>query len=141
MNKYITLGIVVAVILIGGIGYKIFLAPQPENPPSTQTQTPVKEFTIIAKKGRYEFIPGNVQVNLGDRVALTVVNEDDYDHGLAIDQFGVSQRMPARSTIKIEFIAIKRGEFQYYCSVPCGEGEVDGYKRGHLDMIGTIKVN
>ena len=73
-------------------------------------------------------------------MVMEVVNEDEYDHGIAIDAFGISQRMPAKSTINVEFVATQVGDFQYYCSVPCGEGSVGGKKRTHFDMIGTLHV-
>jgi len=71
---------------------------------------------------------------------MTVINEDDYDHGIAIDAFGITQRMPANSTVKVEFVATQAGDFPFYCSVPCGEGIVDGKKRTHFDMIGKLHV-
>jgi len=71
---------------------------------------------------------------------MTLVNEDSYDHGIGIDAFGVSQRMPANSVIKVEFVVTRAGDFQFFCSVPCGEGHVDGEKRTHFDMIGTMHV-
>lgn len=76
----------------------------------------------------------------GDKIIMTVINEDSYDHGIAIDAFGVSQRMPANGTIKIEFTVTQEGDFPFYCSVPCGEGHVDGVKRTHFDMIGKLHV-
>ncbi|MBI1839018.1 MAG: cupredoxin domain-containing protein [Candidatus Colwellbacteria bacterium] len=100
----------------------------------------VKHVTIIAKKNEWRFEPEIIDINRGDKVIATVVNEDDYDHGLAIDAFGVSQRMPANSTITVEFTATQAGDFPFYCSVPCGEGIVDGKKRTHFDMIGKIQV-
>ncbi len=38
------------------------------------------------------------------------------------------------------YLVTQEGEFPFYCSVPCGEGEVDGKKRTHFDMIGKVKV-
>ena len=138
MNKYIWLLIAVAVIVGGSIAFKS-LAPEGGNgscPLTGETKT----FTITALKDEWAFEPEAIDVNCGDKVVMTVVNEDDYDHGIAIEQFGVSQRMPASSTITLDFIAVKPGDFQFICSVPCGEGEVAGMHRGHFDMVGTIKV-
>ena len=110
MNKYLIIGIILAVILAGGGLYRTYLLPE------------------------------EVEINRGDRVKMTVINEDIYDHGIAIDAFGISQRMPANSTIVFEFVATQAGDFQYYCSVPCGEGDTDKGHRTHFDMIGTITV-
>ncbi len=136
MNKYIWLILVLIVIVGGGIGYKLLGGDRGTCAPTGET----KSFTITAEKNEWAFNPDVIEVNCGDRVAITAVNKDDYNHGIGIDQFGISQRMPANKTITFEFMAIKPGDFQYICSVPCGDGEVHGKKRGHFDMIGTIKV-
>lgn len=137
MNKYFIL-IIGAVLIIGfGIFYRTFLLSDEAKPVTTGK---VREVTIIAKKNEWRFIPEVIEAERGDKIVATVINEDDYDHGIAIDAFGISQRMPARSTIKMEFVVTQEGEFPFYCSVPCGEGMVDGKKRTHFDMIGKLDV-
>lgn len=123
--------------MAGGVIYRVFLLPESSVPFDSGR---VRNFTIIAKKNEWRFIPEDIEVARGDRVILEVINEDDYDHGIAIDAFGVSQRMPADSIIKVEFVATQEGDFPFYCSVPCGEGVVNGVKRTHFDMIGKFKV-
>lgn len=137
MNKYVLIGIVVAIVLVGGGVYRTFLLPESSKPVETGV---VREITVVAKKNDWRFLPENIEINRGDRVKMTVINEDIYDHGIAIDAFGISQRMPANSTIHFEFVATQAGDFQYYCSVPCGEGDTPSGHRTHFDMIGTIKV-
>lgn len=137
MNKYFIIAIVAAVIIVGGIIYKQFLLPE-SSVPVISGET--RYITIVAKKDEWRFEPETIEINRGDKVIATVINEDDYDHGIAIDAFGVSQRMPANSTITVEFTATQLGDFPFYCSVPCGEGEVGGTKRTHFDMIGKIQV-
>ena len=137
MNKYFIIIIVVVLLIAGGAVYQEFVIPESERGIETGA---VKEFTIIAKKNTWRFIPEELNVVQGDRIILTIINEDDYDHGFAIDAFGVSQRLPANRTIKVEFVVTKPGDFPYYCSVPCGEGIVDGVKRGHFDTIGKVHV-
>ena len=137
MNKYFLLAIIGALVIGGGIFYRAVLLPQASVPVTTGA---VREFTIIARKDQWRFDPETLEVARGDKIILTAINEDEYDHGIAIDAFGISQRMPAHSTIKTEFVVTQEGDFPFYCSVPCGEGEVDGVKRTHFDMIGTLKV-
>jgi cytochrome c oxidase subunit II len=136
MNKFIIIALAVALLIGGGIGYK---AVGPKGNQAVVTGKVVRA-KIIAIKDQWRFEPEDLEVTRGDRVIMEVVNEDSYDHGIAIDAFGVSQRMPANSTITAEFIVTKDGEFPVYCSVPCGEGMVDGKKRTHFDMIGKLKV-
>ena len=137
MNKYFILIGITVLIIGGGIFYRTVLLSESDKPVETGM---VKNFTVIAEKDKWRFVPETIEVDRGDRIKLEVVNEDEYDHGLAIDAFGVSQRMPAKSTINVEFVVTQVGDFPYYCSVPCGEGTVDGVKRTHFDMIGVIKV-
>ena len=137
MNKFFIIGIVIVLLIGGGIVWRTFFLSEEAKPIETGV---VKEFTVIAKKDQWRFEPEEIEIQQGDRIIMTVVNEDAYDHGIGIDAFGISQRMPANSTIKVEFVATKAGEFPFYCSVPCGEGHVDGVKRTHFDMIGKLHV-
>jgi len=137
MNKYFILIGITILIIGGGIFYRTVLLSEADRPVETGV---VRNFTIVANKDEWRWTPEVIEVDRGDRVKLEVINEDEYDHGIAIDAFGVSQRMPAKSTINVEFVVTQEGDFQYYCSVPCGEGTVDGKKRTHFDMIGVIKV-
>ena len=136
-NKYYTIGAVLFILVGGGFVYTNFIASEASRPISTGA---IKEFTVTTEKDGWRFVPELIEVDQGDTVKLTVVNKDEYDHGIAIDAFGISQRIPAKQTINIEFVATQPGEYPYYCSVPCGEGEVNGEKRGHFDQVGKLKV-
>lgn len=137
MNKYLILIIAGVIIIGGGIFYRVFILPASSVPVSTGK---IREITIVAKKDEWRFNPEIIEAMRGDKIIATIINEDNYDHGIAIDAFGVSQRMPANGTIKIEFVVTQEGNFPFYCSVPCGEGKVNGKKRGHFDMVGKIHV-
>lgn len=137
MNKYfIILGLAV-LIIIGGAVYRKYILPESSLPVQTGK---IINVTVVAEKDEWRFTPEEIMAERGDKIIMTAVNEDEYDHGIAIDAFGVSQRMPAKGTIVVEFVVTQEGDFPYYCSVPCGEGIVDGVKRTHFDMIGKIKV-
>lgn len=137
MNKYFVLIGIAVVIIGGGIFYRAFLLPEASMPLVTGK---TREITIIARKDTWAFEPEIIEAERGDKIIATIINEDNYDHGIAIDAFGVSQRMPANGTIKVDFVVTQEGDFPFYCSVPCGEGEVDGRKRGHFDMVGKMHV-
>ncbi len=135
MNKYIWLIIFVLIILGVGVGYKTFIQDESDKGMDTGR---VVEITVIAKKDEWRFVPEDFEVRQGDTVRMTAINEDDYDHGIGIVAAGVSQKMPANSTVIFDFKVTKAGDYPFYCSVPCGSGEVDGKHRAHEDMIGTI---
>jgi len=80
----------------------------------TYQREPIKE----TQKINYEVIEAKV----GDEVVLKIFNEDSYDHGFALEVFGINKRLFPRSETEIRFIASKVGGFTFYCSVPCGEG-------------------
>lgn len=137
MNKYFLLIGVGILIIAGGVVYRVFLLPESSAPVVTGK---VREIAIIARKDTWSFEPEIIEAERGDKIVATIINEDNYDHGIAIDAFGVSQRMPANGTIKVEFVVTQAGDFPFYCSVPCGEGVVGGKKRGHFDMVGKLHV-
>ncbi len=137
MNKYFLVGIIVVLAIAAGIFYRTFLLAEKDKPITTGA---IREITVAAKKDQWRFSPEAIEANQGDKIIMTLINEDAYDHGIGIDAFGISQRMPANSTIKVEFVVTKAGEFPFFCSVPCGEGIVDGVKRTHFDMIGKLHV-
>jgi len=136
-NKYIYIFIILVIVVGLGIGYKKFIKSDSSQPVTTGK---VREVTITTKKDEWKFVPDTIEADQGDLIKLTVINEDEYDHGIAIDAFGVSQRIPAKGTIKINFVVTQPGDFPFYCSVPCGEGEVEGKPRGHFDQVGKIHV-
>lgn len=150
MNKYLIIGIVLVVLIAGGLGYKMFIGSG-EAPIETGV---IKEITVVSKKLEWRFEPESIDVDQGDRIKLRVVNEDNFDHGFAIDAFGISQRLPASETINIEFVATKSGEFPFYCSVSCSDskntgnlkdgvvqtGPYTGLFRGHFEHIGKFVV-
>lgn len=150
MNKFIIIGIVLIAIVVGGIIWKS-VNTSSNGPVETGA---VKEITIVSKKLQWTFEPEEITVEQGDRLKLTVLNEDDFDHGFAIDAFGISQRLPANGQIYVEFVATKSGTFPFYCSVSCSdskatgnllggvvaEGRHAGEFRGHFEHLGKIVV-
>lgn len=142
MNKFTILGIALVVLIGGGVIYKFFIAE------GNGTATGVlREIVVTIPKNGWTFVPETIDVNRGDTVKLTFVNEDDYDHGVGIDAYGVAQRIPARATLSVPaFTATKSGDFQFYCSVSCGDGVAEsgpykGEQRGHFQQVGMLCVH
>ena len=151
MNKFIVVGVILVLIIIGGVIFN-----KTSDNFSCDGLGQDREFTIVAKKLEWIFEPEEIEIKQCDRVSITVINEDDFDHGFAIDAFGVSQRLPANGTIHIKFVATKSGTFPFYCSVSCsnsdastfnlpnGEVQSGKYKntvRGHFKQIGQFVVS
>lgn len=136
MNKYIIICIALVVLIVGGVAYK-YSGSGGNRPQESGT---VREITLTAKKDSWKWDPEIIEADQGDKIVLMVINEDSFDHGIAIEAFGVTQRIPANGSIKTEFVVTQPGEFPFYCSVPCGSGVVDGKERGHFEQTGRLKV-
>jgi cytochrome c oxidase subunit 2 len=80
---------------------------------------------------QFEFAPGRVHVNQGDRVIINLT-ASDVVHGFYLDGYGLEQRIEPGITERIEFTADKAGKFRYRCSVNCGTL--------HPFMIGELVV-
>ncbi len=150
MNKYIVIGIVVVAIIGGGAIFSV----KNDTGSCTGGMGANKEITVIARKLQWTFDPEEINIEKCDKVHLKVINEDNFDHGVAIDALGISQRLPANGTIDVNFVAEKTGVFPFYCSVSCSNSESTGnlpggtvqagpHKgdvRGHLEHIGKFIV-
>lgn len=128
-KKFLLIGIVILIVFIGGIIYRNFFLPQASVPPSGR----ILEIEMRVLENQWKFEPDLIEVSAGDKVILNVFNEDSYDHGLAIEAFGINKRLIPKEWTKIEFLANRKGEFIFYCSVPCG--------KGHYDQKGKIIVH
>lgn len=83
-------------------------------PSALQPQT--KEFTIEGSPFKYS--PASISVKSGDKVKITFKNTAGR-HDLTMDEFNVKTKvLEVGKEETIEFVADKKGEFKYYCSVP-----------------------
>lgn len=151
MNKFAILGIVLVVLVGGGLAFSVTKNSGGCTPDMGEDIT----LTVVSKKLEWRYEPETITLNQCDKVTVNVINEDNFDHGFAIDAFGVSQRLPANGTITVSFVASKAGTFPFYCSVSCSDsaaatfnlpnGEVQtgpytGKFRGHFEHIGQFVV-
>jgi|HigsolmetaAR203D_1030402.scaffolds.fasta_scaffold09240_4 cytochrome c oxidase subunit 2 len=83
------------------------------------------EVTIDATN--FEFSIKEIRVKQGDTVKLTLNNAEGF-HALKVE--GYNKEVQGGKTIS--FVADKKGEFDYVCSVFCGTG--------HEEMVGKLIV-
>ncbi|MFQ6067130.1 MAG: cupredoxin domain-containing protein [bacterium] len=96
--------------------------------PQAEIASPeVKEISIAAK--RYEYQPNTITVKQGDRVKLKI-KSIDVTHGFGLPEFGVNVELREGKTVEVEFVADKKGTFNFRCTVFCGLGH--GRMRGKL---------
>ena len=125
MNKYFLL-VLIVFFVIGGV---FFLNQKKPAMKEESTTTPAKEFSMIAKK--WQFDPSTINVKQGDKVRLKI-KSIDVTHGFSLLDFNVNENLAPEKEVVVEFIADKKGEFSFFCSVFCGEG--------HSGMKGKLIV-
>ncbi len=99
-------------------------------PPTTQVVNGKTERTIHMGVRQYVWEPKRLTVKKGELVRL-VIHNADVKHGLVIPELGVNQDIPPEGAV-VEFTPEKRGTFEFFCSVWCGER--------HMEMQGSITV-
>src|SRR3989338_11327015 len=102
MNKYLLILIAAVVLVAAGFGFSKI---KPKSSQVVESTGKDVRITIKAVKNEWRWDIENVRVNAGDRVILTLINEDDYDHGIGIDGYGINERMPANKTVTVDFVA------------------------------------
>ncbi len=88
-----------------------------------------RHFRIVAKS--FEYSPGTIRVNQGDRVTIDLVSKDVV-HGLYLDGYGLEVAADPGQTQRLSFVADRSGSFRFRCSVTCGAL--------HPFMIGKLEV-
>lgn len=98
------------------------------------------EKTVVASTGAVElhvvarqwsFDPATIELKKGARARI-VFTSADVTHGFFLTGYDRNIKIiPGEETV-LEFTPDKAGEFEFYCSVPCGEG--------HAGMKGLLVV-
>jgi len=130
MNKFTKILFFSMILLTTGIIYQNFYRPAEIGP--IKASGNIVEINMKILENLWEFEPSEITVRAGDKIRLHILNEDTYDHGFAIEIFGVNRRLFPKRETTLEFIASKEGTFTFYCSVPCGEG--------HYSQTGLLNV-
>ena len=75
----------------------------------------VREFNLIAANFKYDL--AEIRVKEGDKVRINLSAAEGM-HDWVIDEFNAgTDRIQAGQSDSIEFVANRKGEFEYYCSV------------------------
>lgn len=141
-NKWIIIAIILILGLVGvaywssQAGVNPGSSPQPTTTATTSiavtpTPTTVKSFEVEGKP--FEFSLKEIKVNQGDRVRITFKNTEGM-HDWTIDEFNArTKQIQAGESDTVEFVADKKGTFEYYCSVGNGFHRKQG-------MVGKLVV-
>jgi heme/copper-type cytochrome/quinol oxidase subunit 2 len=103
----------------------ILLVPLPQ-----AASTPTDR-TIRIEASRFQFVPGEIHVNPGDKVTVELISQDVV-HGLSLDNYNFNLQAEPGQIVTGTFIANQSGVFRFRCSFTCGNL--------HPFMIGKLTV-
>ena len=86
---------------------------------------------IRIEASQFQFTPGEIQINPGDRVTVELVSVDVV-HGFSLDGYNFDLQADPGQTASGTFTASQPGVFRFRCSVACGNL--------HPFMIGKLHV-
>lgn len=130
MNKFNKILIFAVFVIVSGMIYQKYYRPPEITPVAASGQ--VTEIKMRVVENTWAWDPARIKVKAGDLVKIKIFNEDTYNHGFAVEAFGVNRRLFSRRETLVEFLASKTGSFNFYCSVSCGEG--------HYSQTGLLLV-
>jgi heme/copper-type cytochrome/quinol oxidase subunit 2 len=99
-------------------------------PPSVEMVDGITQRTIHMGVRQWAWDPSQISVNYGEKVIL-IMHNADVPHSIMIPDLNVNAAIPADGAV-VTFMAGKRGTFDFFCAVPCGNG--------HSKMQGKITV-
>src|SRR3990167_8232976 len=111
--------LILAMLMVSGLFLLAGCGTKKTETTTTVTSGAVKEYTITAKQ--FDFSPSTITASVGDTVKLHIKSVD-VTHGFALPDFGISKTLNPGETIDIEFVADKKGTFNFFCNVQCGLG-------------------
>lgn len=100
--------------------------------PATLDRASVPHQTVAMTARKFEFDPAEVHVKAGTLVTLEVQSTQG-THGIALDRFGIDEKLEEGVKKSIVFYAAAPGEIPFHCSHFCGTG--------HFSMKGRIVVD
>jgi cytochrome c oxidase subunit 2 len=86
---------------------------------------------IYLKARQFSFSPDTIKVKQADKIRI-IAESLDVAHGFAISEFNINATIERGKKTIIEFIANKKGQYDFVCSVYCGSG--------HSSMKGKLIV-
>ena len=99
--------------------------------PSSSAAPVTAARTIEVAAENWSFSPSTIRVKKGEKVTVKLASAEGI-HGFASPELNINQRVDAGQTINVTIPTDTPGTYEFFCSIPCGEG--------HKDMRGTIVI-
>ncbi len=87
--------------------------------------------TIALEASNWAFTPSTVTAKKGEKVSIVLTSVSG-NHGFTIRELGIDEQVNEGETKTVLLPTENAGTFEFFCSVPCGEG--------HQDMKGTLVI-
>ena len=118
--KYVFYGLII--LAIGFVAFSFLGNKETDAPPSQSTEAndAVQEgqvLTFSTSITNRAYSPSQIDVPFGATIELTVTNNDNEQHGLSIQDFGVQGFVGPHQTKTVRFVANRRGEATTFCSI------------------------
>ena len=123
----------VVIVLLLAVGIYFMYSAVPESPITgnvvAENSDGVKVFVVDSSHLRF-YIDGvenpDIRVKQGDKVRIEFTSSEGF-HDWVVDEFGAAtEKINAGGSSFVEFVADKKGTFEYYCSV--GKHRANGMK-------------
>jgi nitrosocyanin len=85
--------------------------------PACGEETDERSISAAAVDGKPGFTPETLRVHEGRKVALSIGNTTDKQHGFSIDGYNVALTVDPGKAEKVEFKADKGGDFRIFCQL------------------------
>jgi len=86
---------------------------------------------IAVTTANWSFSPASITAKKGEHVEIKLTGTEGV-HGFAIPGLGINVTVNAGETVSVILPTLTEGTFEFFCSIPCGEG--------HKDMRGTLTI-
>jgi len=131
---YLQVGLVGLIIVLLGVSFNLVKRNKSLSgvkQPVADQVAPDEVVEIKVTARQWQFDPNPIRVKLGQQVRLRITSQD-VTHGISIPEFGINEILPPGQEVVVNFKANKKGTFDLFCSVACGEG--------HAGMRGSLVV-
>ena len=118
--KYAFYGLIIFALGFAGfffLGNKGIDTPSPQSANVSNVSQDSQVLKVSVSITNRKYTPKQIDVPFGATVELTVRNNDNEQHGLSIQDFGVRGFVGPRQTKTIRFVASRIGESTTFCSI------------------------
>ncbi|WP_410511369.1 cupredoxin domain-containing protein [Paenibacillus sp. BR2-3] len=85
---------------------------------SVGSPSKVANFKVITSMAGFD--PYKIKAKAGQTISIELVNNEDIEHHFGSDELNFSYKVPANSSVVVELVVDKAGDYLFFCDVCCG---------------------